>query len=45
MSQHGRHYDLVAIARDVAIREGFHVEFHAQPLAAPHDADDPHTVD
>ena len=45
MSQHERHFDLVAIARDVAIREGFHVDFPAHPLAAPHDGDDPHLVD
>lgn len=45
MSQHERHFDLVAIARDVAIREGFHVDFPAHSLAEPHDGDDPHLVD
>lgn len=45
MSQHERHFDLVAIARDVALREGFHVDFPAGPLAEPHDGDDPHLVD
>lgn len=46
MSRHPEHYDLVAIARAVAVREGFVVDppSHAE-VHAPLDGDDPSIVD
>jgi exoribonuclease-2 len=39
-------WDLVAIARDVAVKEGFVIEFpRGDAMASPRDGDDPHVVD